>query len=191
MDRRGVRQYPAQYRTELLAAIQGIELDQVSRAVDVLMKARAQNRRIFICGNDPAASLASQLLCGLLRSAALNRSARLSVVTFTDQSWNSRIDKPALNQDRVFVEQLKNLVEPQDVIVGVSSSGNATSLVRAFEYAARMDCRTVAISASDGEVEPVADVHLVVPGSNPESVEGSLMIVCHMIGYHCLNFETT
>ena len=44
-------QYPEQYRAEVLSAIQGLDLEGVSGAIDVFREARAQGRCIFVCGS--------------------------------------------------------------------------------------------------------------------------------------------
>ena len=44
-------QYPEQYRAEVLNAIQGLDLEGVSGAIDVFREARARGRCIFVCGS--------------------------------------------------------------------------------------------------------------------------------------------
>ena len=59
--------YPEQYRAEVLNAIQGLDLDRVSGAIDVLREARARGRCIFVCGSGKNASAAGRLLCEMVR----------------------------------------------------------------------------------------------------------------------------
>ena len=185
LDRKGALNYLSLYRTELLAAIQSIELDRVNRAIDVFVEARAHNHSIFVCGNGTAGSMAAEFLCDLAKGA------KLRVLPLVDESPDWRTDPRGVTREgEGFVQQLKNLAGVGDVVVGVSSSSNASSLVRAFEYASRIGCRTVAITGSTGgKLETAADAHILVPTSHPGSTADYLIIICHMIGYYLLNSE--
>ena len=50
--------------------------------------------------------------------------------------------------ERVFVEQLKNFAEPEDVGMGICADGNSLKIVNAVEYAAWIGCHTIAVTAS-------------------------------------------
>ena len=177
--------FPEQYRTELLNAIRGIDLEGVSKAIDWFLEARAHGRCIFVCGTGSGASAASRLLSDMVKSSTFNRSARFRIVALSAELPNVRdlADDPA--QERVFVEQLKNIAERGDVVVGISPSGNAASILRAFEYAKMIGCRTISITGRDAErLATMTNVAILVPASHPGSVEDAHMIICHMIGYY-------
>ena len=59
--------YSAAYKAELLKAIESLELDRVEQAVEWFREARAQDRRIFVCGNGGSASTASHFACDMGR----------------------------------------------------------------------------------------------------------------------------
>src|SRR5215469_7091240 len=110
--------YPARYKAELLNAIQSIDLEKVNQIIDIFREALALGHRIFVCG-DSGNSIASQFLCEMVNSTSFNRSVRFRILALRDQlpkvvSHQQR----ELAQDRVFVEQLKNFAEPDDVVMG-------------------------------------------------------------------------
>jgi D-sedoheptulose 7-phosphate isomerase len=180
--------YPEQYRTELLSTIQGINLDNVRSAIEVFREARAQNRRIFVCGSGRAA-FASRDLCDMVRGSTLTRPSRFRIVAVSGELPGAHATND-LEHDRAFVEQLKNIAEPGDVVAGISVSGNSPDILRAFEYASRIGCRIISITGWDGgRLAIMSDVAIVVPATHQGSVEDSLIIVCHMIGYYFVNFD--
>jgi D-sedoheptulose 7-phosphate isomerase len=192
MERKDAMDYPAQYRSDLLTALDKIDLPLVAHAIDVFMEARTLNRRIFVCGHGASATAASQFLCGLVKGSGDKLSARFRVLALTDQDPSARILPDTVRRERVFVDQLQTIAESGDVVMGISSAGDAASLVRAFEYAIGADCRTVALTGPDGyKLEPLADVHIVVPATQVASVEDGLMIVCHMIGNYFRHIESS
>ncbi len=190
MDRKEAIQFPAQYRAELLRAVSAADLAPVGRAIDVLIEARTLNRRVYVCSSGAGASVGSQLLYELVKGGATNRFPRFRILAITDPFLNARTEPNRFAQERYFVEQLKNVAEQGDVVMGISSSGNPANLVRAFEYATCVGCRTVAVTGCDGhEVGALADVHILLPAAHPASVEDSLTIICRMIGYSFLQAE--
>ena len=177
--------YPEEYRTELLNAIQGIDLDRVSETIEAFREARAHGKRIFVCGSGSRAAAAARLLCDTVRSASLTRSARFRILALSEEL-------PEVNaaQDRVFVEQLKSVAEHGDVVVAISAWGNSADVLRAMEFANRIGCRTISITGKDGgKLAGMSSIAILVPASHLGSVEDSHAVVCHMIGYYFVNFD--
>ena len=182
-------QYPEQYRTELLSAIQGLDLDRVSGAIDVFREARAHGRCIFVCAAGSNSAAAARLLCEMVRGSNLNRSVRFCIIALANELAERGPGGDVVG-DRVFVDQLKNAAEHADVVVGISRSGNSAAILRAFEYANRIGCRTVCITGRDGgKVATISNTVILVPASHRGSVEDAHMIICHMIGYYFANFD--
>ena len=63
--------YPEQYRTQLLAAIQDIDLESVSAAIEMFRETRAHGRCIFVCGTGSGGAAAANLLCDAVRTISI------------------------------------------------------------------------------------------------------------------------
>lgn len=188
--RRRPMKYPEQYRTELLKAIQGIDLDGVSAMIDVFREARAHGRRIFVCGCGGSGGAAAHRLSEMVRQSSLNRAMRFHIVALTDELSSGRRIEDDLNAETVFLDQIRNVAQHSDVIVGISVSGNSCALLRAFEYANQVGCRTISIAGKDGgKLAKISRIVVLVPASHAGSVEDAHMIICHMIGDYFVNFD--
>lgn len=182
--------YPARYKSELLNAIQSIDLDKVNQVIEIFREARAHGRRIFVCGDGGTDFIAAQSLTEMVNSAGFNRSSRFRIMALTDQLPRVPGHKQEFAPDRVFVEQLKNFAEPDDVVMGISASGSIPSVLRAIEYASWIGCRTVAVTGCDaGELSSLADVMIDVRVAHHGSIEDAHIVICHMIGYYFVEFE--
>jgi D-sedoheptulose 7-phosphate isomerase len=182
--------YPEEYRAEVLSAIQGLDLNGVSDAIDVFREARAHGRSIFVCGTGRNAAAAGRLLCEIVRQSNLNRSTCFRILALSDDFSQVRGPSGDVDSDRVFVDQLKNAAQHGDAVIGISASGNSAAIVRGFEYANRIGCRTVCIAGRDGgKLASISNIAILVPASHAGSVEDAHMIICHMIGYYFANFE--
>lgn len=179
--------YPERYKTELLNAIERIDLEKVEAVIKILQEARTSGHKIFVCGDGGADFIASESLCEMAKRASFNQSSRFRILALRDHLPRGREPKDA---ERVFVEQLKDFAEPGDVVIGISVTGNVASVVNAVSYACWIGCRTIAVTGHDGgQLAPLADISIQVAVSHAGSVEDAHMIICHMIGYYFLDFE--
>ena len=87
--------------------------------------------------------------------------------------------------EEIFVRQLRVLGQPEDVVVGISASGNSANLLKAFEYAKKTGIKTVAITAFDGgKLKNMADEGIHVPTCLKEygPAEDENIIPDHLVG---------
>lgn len=182
--------YPGQYKAQILNAIQSIDLGKVSQVIQVFKTARAHGQRIFVCGNGGVDSMVSQFLCDMVKGASYNRSSRLRILALSDQMPKVSREQDNLTGDRVFVEQLKNFAEPEDVVMGICPSGNSPNVVNAIEYASWIGCHTIGVTGHDGgKIAQLAELNIQVPVTHAGSIEDAHVIICHMIGYYFVDVE--
>jgi len=183
-------EYPGRYKALGLNAIQSIDLAKVDHVIQLFNAARAHGRRIFVCGDGGSDSMASHLLCDLVKEANYNHPSPFRILALTDQLPKLGRMQGGLEKDRVFVEQLKNFAEPEDIVMGICVSGNAPKVVNAIEYAAWIGCRTIGVTGADGgRVAQLAEVNVQIPVTHLGSIEDAHVIVCHMIGYYFADLE--
>jgi D-sedoheptulose 7-phosphate isomerase len=84
--------------------------------------------------------------------------------------------------DDIFVEQLKNLMEPGDVLIGISGSGNSANVVKAIEYANENEGVTIGISGYDGgALLKSAKVNIHAPSHYMQRVEDIHLLLEHLL----------
>ena len=190
VERRGAMDYAGQYKVQILEAIQSIDLAKVRQAIQIFRAARTHGRRIFVCGAGGTDSMAPQFLCDLVKEASFNRSSRFRILALSDQSPKISSHADDIAKERVFVEQLKNFAEPEDVVMGICTSGSSPDVVNALEYASWIGCRTIAVTGSDGgKLAEIAELNIQVPVTHQGSIEDAHVIICHMIGYYFVDAD--
>src|SRR5688572_3698730 len=182
--------FPQRYKSELMQAIDTIDLDAVQRVIEVLRRARDEGRHIFTCGNGGSASTASHFVCDILKGASFGREKRFRIMALTDSLPTLTAYSNDVNYECVFAEQLKNFAQPGDVLISISGSGNSPNVLRAMEYANSIGCHTIALSGREGgKLGPLANLNIQVPVPHMGRIEDAHMIVCHMIGYYFMDTE--
>ena len=177
--------FPAQYKTEVLKAIETVDLAKVNQAIELFKDARAAGRHIFVCGNGGSASTASHFACDIVKGASYNRGQRFRIMALTDQIATLTAYANDVSYDCVFVEQLRNFAQPGDLVMCISGSGNSPNVVRAMEYANSIGCKTIALTGRDGgKLGPLAQLNIQVAVPHMGRIEDAHMVVCHMIAYH-------
>lgn len=182
--------YPAEYKRELLAAIEAIELEKVAQAIDWFREARAAGRSIFVCGNGGSASTASHFACDMVKGASFGRPSRFRIQALTDSLPTITAYANDVSYEAVFAEQLKNFARPGDLVMAISGSGNSPNVIRAIEYANSIGCRTLALTGRDGgRLGALAQLNLQVSVPHMGRIEDAHLIICHMIAYSFMDAE--
>jgi len=84
--------------------------------------------------------------------------------------------------DRVFVEQLKNLGNPGDLLVAISGSGNSPNVISAIEYANAHGMKTLGVTGYDGgKLKKIAHHNVHVPSWNMGMVESVHSALFHYL----------
>jgi D-sedoheptulose 7-phosphate isomerase len=182
--------FPSLYKTDLLQAVETIDLAKVGEAIDILRRARDEKRHIFVCGNGGSASTASHFVCDMVKGASFGREARFRIMALTDSLPTITAYSNDVSYDCVFAEQLKNFAQPSDVVIAISGSGNSPNVLRAIEYAGSIGCRTIALTGRDGgKLGPLAELNLQASVPHMGRIEDVHMIVMHMICYYFMDAE--
>jgi DNA-binding MurR/RpiR family transcriptional regulator len=77
---------------------------------------------------------------------------------------------------------IEGLVEPGDVVIGISASGNSPNIVQALEVARRLDARTIALLGFDGGAAlRAAEIAVHVPCTHYGLAEDAHSAIGHAI----------
>jgi D-sedoheptulose 7-phosphate isomerase len=84
--------------------------------------------------------------------------------------------------ENVFAKQLANLLQPGDVVIGISASGNSQNVLNAIQEAKRDNVTTIAFTGFDGgRLGSMVDVNIHVKSHIIEHVEDIHLMLEHMI----------
>jgi D-sedoheptulose 7-phosphate isomerase len=183
-------EFPAQYRADLLTAINSIDLEKVGQAISILAEAREQGHTIFTCGNGGSASTASHFATDLVKGASYKRETRFRILSLVDSLPTLTAYSNDVNYECVFVQQLQNFAKAGDVVIAISGSGNSPNVLHAVEYANSIGCRTIALTGRDGgRLGPLAQLNIQVAHPHMGRIEDGHVIVMHMICYYFMDTE--
>ncbi|MBV9084430.1 MAG: SIS domain-containing protein, partial [Acidobacteriaceae bacterium] len=122
--------------------------------------------------------------CDMVKGASFQRPTRFRILALTDSLPTITAYSNDVSYDCVFEEQLKNFAQPQDLVMGISASGNSPNVLRAIEHANGSGCKTIGLTGRDGgKLAKLAQLNIQVPVHHMGRIEDAHLIVCHMIAY--------
>ena len=171
----------ADYLGETRGVMARLDADLIDRISEQIWQAYEQERTVYLFGNGGSAALASHLACDLAKGTAANGRRRMRAVSLNDNLALLTALANDLEYDEIFAEQLHH-IEPGDVALAISSSGNSPNVVRGLEVAQQAGATTVAITGfKGGRVKSLCDMCLVVPSEHVQYIEDSHLSVMHAI----------
>ena len=171
-----------EYITALQRTMDQLRQQAITDVVSVLQQARMQGNQVFIMGNGGSASTASHFVCDLAKNTHRGGLPPFRVIGLTD---NMAIFSAYANDEgyeNVFSQQLANLVNPGDVVTGISASGNSKNVLNAIAEARRHQATTIGFTGFDGgRLGQMVDINIHVKSHIIEHVEDIHLMLEHMI----------
>jgi D-sedoheptulose 7-phosphate isomerase len=84
--------------------------------------------------------------------------------------------------DSVFAEQLTNFIQPEDVVLAISASGNSANVLKAVQVARAGGAFTIGWSGyQGGKLAKMVDLPIVIPSDSIEQIEDIHLMMAHMV----------
>lgn len=175
------------YLSEVKHCLETLDKETLELATDMVMETYRNNGKIFIFGNGGSASISSHLACdlgkGTLRRVYDNSERRLRVISLTDNVAIMTAFANDLSFDDIFIQQLRNLIETGDLVIGISGSGNSKNVIKAVAYAKKSGARTIGFLGFKigGKLKKMVDCAIVIDSNNYGPIEDVHQIICHLL----------
>ena len=177
------------YFAQLKQAIDAMEIEEISNFVKIIETAKKTNKCVYIFGNGGSASTASHFVCDLNKGASYQKEKRHKVICLNDSTSTLMAYANDVNYDDIFVEQLRNFVEAQDVVIGISGSGNSVNVTKAIEFANECNAVTVGVTGyRGGKLKKVA-MHSVNTNYDDMQISEDIHMVLVHVTMKCLNLD--
>ncbi len=172
----------AGYISQIQSTIGRIGQTDIRRIVSVLHEARLSGSAIFLLGNGGSAATASHWANDLAKGATRPDLPRLRVMALTDNVPLITAWANDTSYEKIFAEQLANFLQPRDVVIGISGSGNSPNVLEAMRFAREHGALTIGLTGfSGGRLKDLVDICVVVPSDSMEQIEDLHLILTHII----------
>ena len=161
------------------------KIGEIEAIAELIIDTYRHGGKVIFLGNGGSAADAQHLAGELVGRFLRERQALPAIALGTNTSTLTALAND-YSYDIVFSRQVEALVAERDVVVGISTSGDSPSVVKAIELAKQKGAKTVGLTGGGGgRLAEVADLALVVPsGSTPRIQEAHITIghiICEMV----------
>jgi D-sedoheptulose 7-phosphate isomerase len=149
---------------------------------DLLVNAFKKGNKVLLFGNGGSAADAQHIACELACKFYLDRAPLPAIALTTNTSTLTAIGND-YSYKEVFVRQVKSLVKQGDIVIGISTSGNSSNVLRGIEEAKRLRATTIAFTGRGGKLRELADYVLSVPSVDTPRIQEAHITAGHIICY--------
>ncbi len=156
--------------------------EELEKIFNILKNARDSGNHVFVMGNGGSASTASHFVADLLKTSITNENKRFKAISLSDNipvllAWSN--DE---SYETVFSNQLENFVEKDDVVIGISGSGNSKNVLNAIQLANEKHATTIGLNGkSGGKLSEIVKINLTVKSDDMLTIETIHLLICHLL----------
>ena len=172
------------YKQKLIYEINNLNNNTICSVIELLLKSRNEDKQVFIMGNGGSGATASHITGDFNKGLSLGkkRDERYKFISLADNLPTILSLANDVSYDDVFVEQLKNFINPGDLVIGLSGSGNSENVLRAVKFAKKKGNKVIGFTGFDGgELKKISDVCVHIPLNDMQIVEDIHMMLGHLI----------
>jgi D-sedoheptulose 7-phosphate isomerase len=180
-----VADHVADYLDRLGRSLEAVSREDIGELGEILYRAYHAGASVFIVGNGGSASTASHMAADLAKNTIGPHMRRFRVMSLND---NVSLVTALANDEgyeNVFREQLVNLIQPSDILIAISASGNSPNVLNAIEYATSCHAQTIGLLGFDGgRALGLVDKAVLVRSTDYGVIEDAHLVLNHILVEH-------
>ena len=154
---------------------------EADRLASEIVRALRGGKKLVVFGNGGSAADAQHFAAELVGRFEKERPALPAIALTTDTSAITAIAND-FGYDEVFSRQVQALVQPGDIVVGISTSGNSKSVLKGLEEAKKLKAWTAAFSGmTGGKLKGAVDCCVTVPSERTAHIQECHIALIHAI----------
>ena len=154
---------------------------QIEDAINLIVDCLKTNGKIILFGNGGSAADAQHIAAELIGKFNLERESFPAIALTTDSSIITSLSND-YSYDIVFSRQCEGLVNQNDVVIGISTSGNSVNVKNGLITSKKLGATTIGLLGNNGgSIKQVVDLSI-----NVNSHETSKIQEVHRVIYHII-----
>ena len=162
--------------------IESFDYQEIENAINLIKEAAEKGKRIAVCGNGGSAVAASHYITDWNKMVYSHTSLKFNGICLSDNIGLITAYSNDLSYNKVFSEQVKNLMEEGDLLIMLSGSGNSGNVIKAAEIANGMKVITLAICGYDGgKLKQISSNSVWIRSNDMQLCEDAQTVFGHMV----------
>ncbi len=156
-------------------------INTVAECVDIISIAFKNGNKVLFCGNGGSAADAQHLAAEFSGRFYIDRPALPAEALHCNTSYLTAVAND-YSYDMIYARLLQGIGKKGDVLIGLSTSGNSTNIIKAFEVAKEKGMINIGFTgATGGAMKNLSDYLLNVPSTDTPRIQESHILLGHII----------
>src|ERR1700761_600682 len=153
----------------------------VAEIVTLIVNRFKEGKHLYFCGTGGSAADAQHLAAEFSGRFYINRDALPSEALHCNTSYLTAVAND-FSYDLIYSRLIKGIGKTRDILVGMSTSGNSTNIVKAFETAREKGITTIGMTGEGGgQLKALSDYLIDIPSRNTPRIQEAHMLLGHII----------
>lgn len=155
----------------------------IQQIVGRIVHAYEHNKKVIWFGNGGSAADAQHLSCELVSKFKMNRKALSSIALTTNTSILTAIGND-FGFKHIFARQIEAIVQPGDIIIGITTSGNSENVIEGFIQARKQNALIICLTGELGNnLKRYLDIDILldVPSDETSHIQEMHITIGHII----------
>jgi D-sedoheptulose 7-phosphate isomerase len=158
--------------------------DKIIELAEHIIETFNDGGKLLIFGNGGSAADAQHMAAELVNRFLINRRPLPAIALTTDSSILTSIGND-FSFEQIFAKQVQALAKPEDLALGISTSGTSANVIKGIEAAREKGLRTIALTGGiahpGGELGEHCDLVLNVPSDSTPHIQEVHLWVEHLL----------
>ncbi len=155
--------------------------NEIEKIADVIAGCYLNKGKVLICGNGGSAADAQHIAGELVGRFKLERNALDARALSTDTSILTALGND-YSFDYIFARQIEAYARTGDVLWGISTSGNSSDVVKAFETGNHFGTYNISFTGEGGgKLKSLSDICFEIPSKDTPRIQEAHELVYHLI----------
>jgi len=156
-------------------------LFKIQQCVDILVEKLCKGQKVLFCGNGGSAADAQHLAAELSGRFYKNRPPLFAEALHVNTSYVTAVAND-YSYDQIYARLVTAMGRKEDILIGLSTSGNSSNVVKAMEVARNLGMITIGLTGKkEGLMDRFSDILIKVPSEDTPRIQESQLMIGHII----------
>ena len=165
-----------------IGTLQALDVAAINEALNLLQQTFEHGNTVFVFGNGGSSATASHFQNDFNKGVSEHTEKKFNFLCLNDNVATVMAVANDIGFDEVFRFQLTGHMQPGDVVMAISGSGNSKNVINAVEYAKEQGAKVIGLTGfGGGRLKELADISLHVPINSMQITEDVHMFFDHLM----------
>ena len=156
-------------------------IPQINQVAEELKACIIRGGKILLMGNGGSAADSQHIAAEIVGRFKKERRGLAAIALTTDTSIITSVAND-YGYEYIFARQIEALCRPEDVVIGITTSGNSKNVIAAIEEANKLGATTIGLTGGNGgRMNELCKFNLIMPSSETARIQEAHIFIGHSL----------